>query len=126
MTCKDTLDPDTLTILGGECSVCYLKEKLSESAPVVDKKTSKSKESYIAFKEGSKKRSRHKKELLSVKSKITDHERELEKLSESIAVKIPRNDWEQLHQASLQKKELENSILELYAHLEQLEKLSFD
>ena len=28
LTCKDTLDPDSLRLLGGPCSVCYLKEKL--------------------------------------------------------------------------------------------------
>lgn len=104
----------------------YLKEKLAEAAPVIDKKSSKSKKSYLAFKEDSKKRSRHKKELLSLKSKITDHERELEDVSVAIASGISRNDWEKLQLASVRKKELEDFILEFYATLEQLEKISFD
>lgn len=104
----------------------YLKEKLAMTAPVIDKKSSKSKKSYLAFKEDSKRRSKHKKELLSLRSKITDREKELEEVSAAMTTEIPKDDWEELQKVSARKKELEDSILELYTYLEELEKINFD
>jgi ATP-binding cassette subfamily F protein 3 len=84
-------------------------------------KNSSSKENYLSFKEESKLRTKAKKTLLSVRSKISDHERELADIERALHSDIPKNDWEKLHAASEQKKQLEEKLLKLYGELESLE-----
>ncbi len=89
-------------------------------------KDSKSKDAYRAFKEESRRRSRHKKELQSVKSRIADQELEAARLEKEIDHGIPRSDWEMLHDATERKKQVEETLLELYARLGELEDVDLD
>jgi ATP-binding cassette, subfamily F, member 3 len=102
----------------------YFREKSqaspAETGPKRDK-DSKQKQAFQQFKEQSKQKTKHKKTLLSTRSKIEDLEKELASLEEGIAVGIPRHDWEKLQAASNRKKEVENQLLELMSLLEELE-----
>ncbi|HQL25183.1 MAG TPA: hypothetical protein PKY95_12255, partial [candidate division Zixibacteria bacterium] len=60
------------------------------------------------------------------RSKIADHERELEELEDGIARRIPRTDWEALEAASRRKQEVEAALLALYGELEELERRDCD
>ncbi|HPI32642.1 MAG TPA: ABC-F family ATP-binding cassette domain-containing protein [candidate division Zixibacteria bacterium] len=95
-----------------------------EAAPRPDKE--KSREVYQAFKEASRVKARLKKALKSTRSKIADHERELEELEDGIARRIPRTDWEALEAASRRKQEVEAALLALYGELEELERRDCD
>lgn len=79
------------------------------------------KQSYLELKEQSRKKTKQKRELQSLKSKIADYEKELEKLEADIAVNIPRHDWEALQKSSSRKQEVENQLIEMMAQLEQME-----
>ncbi len=116
-------DDGTTSVYDGDYS--YFKEKTTKATITVPKQT-KSKKAYHAFKEESKRRARHKKAIVSTKSKIADHEKELTRLEQAIGHNIPRNDWEELHTAGEKKKEIETALLELYATLEELEQVKFD
>ncbi len=109
-----------------EGNYTYFKEKTTVTAPPAKTTDKSQKAAYMAFKEKSRRQSRHKRRVQSTRSKITDLEKELGQLDEGIRSDIPRNDWEQLHQASLRKRKLEDMILDLYATLEQLEKTNLD
>ncbi|MCK4632404.1 MAG: hypothetical protein KAT79_03985, partial [candidate division Zixibacteria bacterium] len=118
-------DDGTTSIYDGDYS--YFKEKTTQATITAPKpKQTKSKEAYHAFKEESKRRARHKKAIVSTKSKIADHEKELTRLEQAIGHDIPRNDWEELHAAGEKKKEVEAALLELYATLEELEQVKLD
>ncbi|MCK4461469.1 MAG: hypothetical protein KAW46_06670, partial [candidate division Zixibacteria bacterium] len=81
---------------------------------------------YLAFKEKSRQRSRHKKLLQATREKISGHERELENLERAIEHEISPEDWERLNTATVRKKELEEELLGLYARLEKLEEVDLD
>ncbi len=121
------ISDETVTSYAGSYS--YFVQKTKAAEPVVARsrtKESPSKQVYADFREQSKRKARHKKEIISTKSKITDLEKELERLEAGIAHEIPRHDWEQLQQTAERRKEVETRILELYTALEELEKVSFD
>lgn len=101
----------------------YFRDK---SAPVAPTQIAKSKEpagkqTYLDFKEQSRKKSKHKREVQSTRSKIADLERELSQLEADISLNIPRHDWEALQSASHRKGAIENQLIELMAHLESME-----
>ncbi len=101
----------------------YFREK---STPAAVQQSAKSREaagkqSYLELKEQSRKRTKQKRELQSLKSKIADYEKELEKLEVDIAVNIPRHDWEALQKSSARKQEVENLLIEMMAQLELME-----
>jgi len=104
----------------------YFKEKTEEIILPEKSKEKKSKDAYFVFKEESKKRSRHKKKILSTRSKIADLEKELEKLTQALEGEIPKSDWEKLHEVSRGKKQLEDELFDLYALLEKLEEEELD
>lgn len=108
----------------------YFREKTSvaEPEPVRTKETkdTKSKTDYFAFKEQSRQKTRHKRAVLSTRSKIADLERELAELESGIAHGIPRHDWEKLQAASERKKAVEAELIELFVVLEELEEGSPD
>ncbi len=81
----------------------------------------KTKKDFLSFKEKSKQRARLKKQLLSLRSRIADMERDLKKCLEEINHSIPKSDWEALQTATDKKKMLEDEIIELYEQLEALE-----
>jgi ATP-binding cassette subfamily F protein 3 len=99
----------------------YFLERTTPPEPARKVKAVERIQEYEAFKERSRRRSYHKKALQSTRSKIADLERELERLEQDIRSTIPRDDWEQLQQASERKKDVENRVLELYSRLEELE-----
>ena len=113
-----------LSVYNGSYS--YYAEKTAEQAGETPVKATKSKDAYLAFKEASKARARIKKAIKSTRSKIADHERELESLEAGIAEGIPRTDWEALENAANRKHEVENELLSLYDTLEQLEEQDDD
>ncbi|MDH4155699.1 MAG: ABC-F family ATP-binding cassette domain-containing protein [candidate division Zixibacteria bacterium] len=102
------------------------REQTTETVDTAKPKESKSKDTYRAFKEESRRRSRYKKELQSLKARIVNQEREAARLEREINQGIPRSDWEMLHDASERKKQVEETLLELYARLEELEDADFD
>ncbi len=117
------INDGALTIYDGGYS--YFKEKTTVMA-VPKPKVAKSKEAYLAFKEKSKQKARHKKQLQATRIKISDLETELAALEDDIHNNIPKTDWEKLNQAIERKKEIEEQLLELYVTLEQLEKVQID
>ncbi|MDF1543486.1 MAG: ABC-F family ATP-binding cassette domain-containing protein [bacterium] len=106
----------------------YFAEKIAEATaamPTVEKSSS-SKESYLAFKDKSRQKTRLKKQIQSTESKIADTEKEIEKLSRRIDSEIPRSDWEALGKAASSKSELEELLLQLYDRLEELKGIQLD
>ncbi len=102
----------------------YREKALERREMVPDKKIDPGKkEQYYNFKEQSKIRGRIKKEIQSVKSKISDSEKKLSKLEEDLSHNIPKNNWEELARASEEKSKTEDLLLELYNRLEELEEL---
>lgn len=85
-----------------------------------------SKQSYLAFKEQSRRRSRLKKKIETTRSEIAKSERKLLELEESLHGGIPANDWERLSEVAQMKSDTEQKILELYVELEQLTKEAGD
>ncbi len=101
----------------------YFREK---STPTPVQQSAKSKEasgkqSYLELKEQSRKKTKQKRELQSLRSRIADHEKELERLEADISANIPRHDWEALQRASDRKQEVENLLIDEMAQLEQME-----
>jgi ATP-binding cassette, subfamily F, member 3 len=102
----------------------YYREKISSPVETTDsrrEKDPKQKQAFIQFKEQSKQKTRHKRALVSARSKIADLEKELAELEEGIASGIPRHDWEKLQAASNRKQEVEDLLLGLMGELEELE-----
>lgn len=102
----------------------YFLEKRAQPqvvVPTVKGKSSESKQTWDTLKEQGRKKTRLKRELTAVRSRLADHERELSELDLDIAERIPRHDWERLQLASNRRKVLESEILELYVKLEVLE-----
>lgn len=105
----------------------YFREKTEAAAPsVAEVRPKKSKEAWLAFKEKSKERSRLKKDIKRTRERIDKLERRLHRLEEDIRRNIPRDDWEQLQSATQEKNHVEEELLELYAHLEDLEEIDLD
>ncbi len=75
---------------------------------------------YKSFKEASRRKSAVEKKILSVGSRIADHERELVQLDELLRGGIPSSDWEKLSDTSARKTEVEQTLLELYQSQEDL------
>ena len=90
------------------------------------KTQSSSKKSHLSFKEKSKLKAKHKKELLSTKSKIADFEKEVEQLALELQGNIPQSDWEKLQETTNRKSKTEEKLLELYDKLEKLQEMKFD
>ncbi|MBU8932536.1 MAG: ATP-binding cassette domain-containing protein [candidate division Zixibacteria bacterium] len=118
------LSAGRLTIYDGDYS--YFREKTAEAEPSPEPKAPKSKDAYLAFKDKSKRRARHKKAILSTRSKIKDMEKELSVLDADIRQNIPRSDWEKLNAATERKTVIEDRLLDLFATLEQLEATELD
>lgn len=102
------------------------KEKMLDYQPTPIAKDSKSKQSYLEFKEKSKQRSKLKKEIDKTKESITALEQEVHSLAEKLNGQIPADDWEQLQQTTERKNHIEEEILELYMKLEELEDIDLD
>jgi ATP-binding cassette subfamily F protein 3 len=109
-----------VTSYNGNYSYFLEKTEVAEETPAKPREE-KSKQAYFDFREQSKQKARLKKKILSTRSRIADAERDLEQLEADIAVNIPRHDWEQLQSAAERKRQVENSLLELYVELEKLE-----
>jgi len=104
----------------------YFREKTESVEELPKARPVKSNEAYLAFKEKSRQRGRHKKLLAATRQKISDHESELEGLQGAIECEISPEDWERLNAATVRKTELEEDLLKLYAKLEKLEKVELD
>ena len=115
-----------LSIYNG--NYAYFEEKNQPSEQPVYKKetTSKSKQSYLKFKEKSKQKSKLKKEIKSTEKQIANNEQKLEQLSHDLEHNIPHNDWEKLQATTEEKHKTEEEILELYDKLEQLKEINLD
>jgi len=117
------LENGRAVIYGGNYSY-YKEKKEAETAVPVKKTTLPEKiQQYAEFKKLSQARGRIKKELRSVKSKIEDHEKRMARLEREIRYNIPKSDWQKLADVSKEKSSTEDTILELYDRLEELEKL---
>lgn len=106
-----------------EGNYSYFKDKSTPPVRPHLPKQSKSKQNYLEFKEKSKRRARLKKDITSTRDKINELETNLSELVAEIDDKIPRNDWEKLQQATLEKNNIEEQILQLYSQLEELEQI---
>ncbi|MBN1212833.1 MAG: ABC-F family ATP-binding cassette domain-containing protein [candidate division Zixibacteria bacterium] len=104
----------------------FFLEKTAPVETVVKVKNDDQKQAYLDFKEQSRRRARHKKEIEQTLGKIAGLEKRLHRVAEDINNNIPTDDWEQLQLAHEQKKRLENEILDLYARLEKLEAEEID
>lgn len=104
----------------------YFREKSAPAPEAPASREQPGKQAYLEFKELSRRRARHKKELQSAQSRIEDTERELERITADVEHNIPRHDWEALQAAAEKKKELENRLLELYVHLDELRSQTID
>lgn len=104
----------------------YFLEKTKPSETPVRVKDDNQKKAYNDFKEQSRRRSRHKKELEKTRDKIAELEKKLLTTEEDINCRIPSDDWEELQKAHERKKHLENSLLEWYGRLENLETEQLD
>ncbi len=101
-------------------------QKMVAAQPTVRVKDDSRKQAYQDFKRQSKRRAAHKKDIQSTRTRIAELEKELVRIEHDIAHGIPRHDWEKLETASHRKREVENSILELYARLEEQEGTEID
>ncbi|MEW5993986.1 MAG: ABC-F family ATP-binding cassette domain-containing protein [Candidatus Zixiibacteriota bacterium] len=108
-----------LKIFDGNYS--YFREKMTPIAEPQKVKSPERRAAYLAFREQSKTRTRHKRRIQSLKSQISNTERELVQIEHDIRENIPKSDWEKLHEASERKKQLEDRLLELYAQLDELD-----
>jgi len=101
-----------------------------KTAPLTDlpgaAKGRKSKDDYLAFKEQSRLKARHKKAVQDAKEWIVTLEVELSDLSEQLSGGIPDSDWEKLDTATRRKTAVEEELLNLYAELERLAKEQHD
>lgn len=106
-------------------SYSYYREKkdVEPVAPVRKPADSGKVQQYAEFKKLSQAKGRIKKELRSVSSKVQDREKILARLDRDIRYNIPRTDWQKLADASGEKSEIEDELLNLYARLEELKKL---
>jgi len=104
----------------------YFREKTKPAVAEDEPRQPKSKESYLAFKEQSRRRSRHKRDLTLTRETIARLEKELQQAVQDIDHDIPRSDWVKLDEAGDRKSKLEREILQLYAKLEELEKIELD
>jgi ATP-binding cassette, subfamily F, member 3 len=117
------IERGTARVFGGNYSY-YKEKKDSEKVQPLKKPTDPEKiREYYDFKKQSQAKGRLKKEILSVSSKIKDHERILERLEEDIESNIPKTDWEKLTAAYKEKNRVEGILLELYHRLEELQEI---
>ena len=117
------IERGTAKVFGGNYSY-YKEKKDSEKELPVKKPTDPEKiREYYDFKKQSQAKGRLKKEILSVGSRIKDHERILERLEEDIESNIPKTDWEKLTAAYNEKNRIEGALLELYHRLEELQEI---
>ncbi|MEK7774584.1 MAG: ATP-binding cassette domain-containing protein, partial [Candidatus Zixiibacteriota bacterium] len=98
------------------------KERTAPKPAPQAPKSNETRVSYATSKEQSRNTGKKKKELASVRSRITDFEKELITLDSAIRQDIPRDDWAALNAAARRKQVVEESLLEHYARLESLEK----
>jgi ATP-binding cassette subfamily F protein 3 len=104
----------------------YYKEKKEAAKPPPRKKPTDPDKArqYVEFRKLSQARSRIRKELRSVTSKIADFERQVTRLERDISHNIPKADWQKLAEASEEKSNIEVKLLKLYNRLEELERLN--
>jgi ATP-binding cassette subfamily F protein 3 len=116
---------------GGRASVfegtySEFKEKMMAAPAPVKTKNTAAQRSYETFKEQSRRRARHKKEIESTRARIAELDSELAQLEVDLTQHIPKDDWEKLQEVQARKDEVETLTLELYAKLEELEKTKTD
>jgi len=104
----------------------YFRDKMNAEQPATPMKNEKSKQEFFEFKEQSKRRARHKREIENTRKKIAELEEVLAHTTGEIEPTIPADDWQQLHEVAEKKKKLENEIIDLYSKLEQLESTKLD
>jgi ATP-binding cassette subfamily F protein 3 len=109
-----------------EGNYSYFRERNEPGDAVRKPKSSKSRNDYLAFKEQSRRRGRLKKDLQKTKERIEQAETDLCQIEIDLTDNIPSSDWEQLQTVHEKKDNLEAELLELYAHLEQLEATNLD
>lgn len=112
------------TLFNGRYS--EFQQSQSSAVPAPDDTKKKSRTDYEAFKDRSRERSRLKKSIESLKDEISRLEAELAEVEKALDDEIPSEAWEQLHDATERKTELENRILGLYVELEGLQEKRID
>ena len=118
------LNDGVATIYDG--NYAYFREKTDAGEQTVTSKLEKSKDNYLAFKEKSRQRGRHKKLLQSTRNKIAELEKELKQLTQELEHNIAPEDWERLTAATTRKTEIEAELLKQYSLLEELEEIELD
>jgi ATP-binding cassette subfamily F protein 3 len=117
------IEDDSVRIFQGNYSY-YREKKEEEKQEAVFKRAPEPEriKAYAEFKKQSQAKSRIKKEIRSVESKIKDSETVLHRLEKDILHNIPKTDWEKLAAASREKSRVEELLLELYNRLDELRK----
>jgi ATP-binding cassette subfamily F protein 3 len=108
----------------GNYSAFAEKMAAADSGPKI--KSSSDKQEFRDFREKSKQRSRHRKALETVRTKIETAEAELVKTESDLTASEKADDWEHLHKTTERVRALENEILDLYAELDRLEEVDLD
>ena len=99
---------------------------MAAAAPGPRLKSSSDKTEFLEFREKSKQRSRHRKALEAVRTRIETAEADLAKTEIDLSASEKADDWEHLHKTSERVRALENEILELYTELDRLEEVDLD
>jgi ATP-binding cassette subfamily F protein 3 len=110
-----------LKVFAGGYSYYREKALLTQEIPKKRSADPDKKRAYEEFKKSSQQKGRIRKELQSVRSKITAHEKILDNLAADLDHNIPKWDWEKLEAASKEKLRIEEVLIDLYEKLEQLE-----
>ncbi len=118
------IDSGTMNAYDGNYS--FYREKTEQTDLSPRPRRQKSKDDYLAFKELSRARGRHKKQLLATKERIALLEQELKQLEHDLENSIPASDWEGLASATKRRTEIEEELLELMSELERLEGIDLD
>jgi ATP-binding cassette subfamily F protein 3 len=102
------------------------REKVLVTSAPVKVKDETQKRAHLEFKERSRRRSRHKKEIEAVRDRIVELEEELRALETELQHGVPKDDWEQLQRLQRRKDDIETLSLQLYTRLEELEGMDID
>ncbi len=109
-----------------DADYAYFVEKTQPVAPPTKEKDNSSKEQYLSFKEKSRKRARHKKQIVATEEEIKQLEEQLHRLEREIDSEIPSTDWEKLAEANARKHDTETLLLQAYDELERLMEIELD
>ena len=118
------IEDGSLRVYDGNYSYYNEKKEVAVQAPGKRTVSPKKVQDYVDFKKASQAKGRLKKNLRLTREQIEKTEARIERLDRDIRYNIPKSDWAKLAESSHEKTRLEESLLELYHKLEELERLN--